>query len=434
MAERTGLVVKGGRLVDASGVRSGDVRIVDGVIDAVGPDLSGADVLDATGCVVAPGFVDLNTHVQVVDGGGGAYEDLWSLTAAALLGGFTAVQVQPDAETVLDRAATLDQAARQAMVGDCDVRLIGALTAGIGGDRLAEIGTMARLGVSWFCDGGTPVDDPALLRRAMEYVAGFDGTVGLRSEDVRVTGSGRMHEGEWSTRLGIPGQPAEAEEIGMMRDLALARLAGCRIHFHAVSSAGGVAILRAAKAGGLPVTADVTPHQLAFTDADCASYDPAFQVWPPLRSDDDRAALRAAVLDGTIDAIATDHRAVLDEDKDDAFDTAHPGAVGLELALAAALTHLDASVEEILAPLSWRPAAVATRGADAVDLVDGAPASMVVVDPDAEWTVDPHRLASRHAHTPFAGATLRGKVRHTIVRGVPRVVDGSLTRSGAIPR
>ena len=248
-------------------------------------------------------------------------------------------------------------------------------------------------------------------------------------EDAALAGGGHMHEGAWSARLGIPGQPHEAEELMVMRDIALARLTGARAHFQHLSTRRSVALVAAAKAEGVPVSAEATPHHITLTDERCSTYDPVFKVNPPLRTDDDVAAVRAGLADGTIDCIATDHAPHAPETKELPFDQAPPGMLGLETALALALTHLDLPPAQVLGLLSWRPAAV--LGAEDVHggpIAAGRPANLCVVDPSVEWTVDADALASRSRNTPYAGMALRGKVRHTLLYGEPVVVDAAATR------
>ena len=238
-----------------------------------------------------------------------------------------------------------------------------------------------------------------------------------------------MHEGAWSSRLGIPGQPSEAEIIMVMRDIALARLTGARVHFQHLSCAESVALVRAAKARGLPVTAEATPHHFCLTDACCASYDSTFKVHPPLRTDDDVAAVRVGLGDGTIDAIATDHAPHAAHLKEQPFDQAPPGMLGLETALALALTELDLPIAQVLALLSWRPARIANIGeTHGGPIAAGAAANIAVIDPAVCWVVRADAMASRSRNTPFEGRTLRGRVRHTVLHGEPVVIDGEAQR------
>jgi dihydroorotase len=291
---------------------------------------------------------------------------------------------------------------------------------------------MAELGVRFFTDDGAGVADARLMRRALEYAGGLPGravVLAQHCEDPVLSAGGHMHEGEWSSRLGIPGQPAAAEELMVMRDLALARLTGSRVHFQHLSTAASIAMVRAAKAEGLPVSCEVTTHHFTLTHAECASYDPVFKVNPPLRTVDDVAAVRAGLADGTVDCIATDHAPHTQEAKEAAFDQAPPGMLGLQTALALALTELDLPMAEVLALLSWRPAAI--LGVDdehGLPIAEGNPANLTVIDPNATWEVDPAALASRSRNTPYAGRTLTGLVRHTLLHGEPVVVGGEAQR------
>jgi dihydroorotase len=283
---------------------------------------------------------------------------------------------------------------------------------------------MADLGVCLFTDDGRSVQDNRLMRRALEYASGLGVTLAQHCEDEALAAGGHMNEGEWSSKLGIPGAPAEAEELMVLRDITLARLTGGRVHFQHLSTAGSLAMVRAARAGGLPVTAEVTPHHFTLTDECCAGYDPVFKVNPPLRTPADVEAVKAALADGVVDAIATDHAPHAQELKEAAFDDAPPGMLGLETALALALAELDLPLPAILALLSWQPAAIAGIADEhGGPIAEGRPANLCVIDPTAEWVVDPTRLASRSRNTPFAGRRLRGRIRHTIRRGDPVVVD-----------
>jgi dihydroorotase len=284
------------------------------------------------------------------------------------------------------------------------------------------MGELADLGVRLFTDDGTGVQDPAVMRRALDYARALGVRLAQHCEDEALAAGGVMHEGAWSSRLGLPGVPAAAEEVMVARDVALARLTGARLHFLHLSTAGSAELVRRAKAEGLAVTAEVAPHHLVLTDAALAGYDPLFKVNPPLRTDADVAALLAAVRDGTIDAVATDHAPHTPEAKDVPLDEAPPGMLGLETALALALSVMD--LETALALLSWQPAAIAGLAPrHGGPVVPGAAANLCVVDPSATWTVDPGRLASRSRNTPYAGWRLTGRVRHTVVAGRPVVVD-----------
>jgi dihydroorotase len=425
------LVLRGGTVVDATGSRRADVMVRGGAIAAVAPAIdppAKATVLDATGCVVAPGLVDLHTHLR--EPGREEAETVETGSRAAALGGYTAVVAMPNTDPPIDSAAVVREVLELGEVaGLVDVRVAGAITKGRRGEELAPMAEMAALGVRLFTDDGAGVADSRLMRRALEYASALGVTLAQHCEDPALAAGGHMHEGAWSSRLGVPGIPAEAEELMVMRDVALARLTGGRVHFLHLSTAGSVAIVRAAKAGGLRVTAEVTPHHLALTDECCRGYDPVFKVSPPLRTPADVAALKEGLADGTLDAIATDHAPHPQEAKEEPFDQAPPGMLGLETALAVALSESGLPIERVLALMSWQPARIAgIEGAHGGPVAEGRLANLVVIDPQADWVVDPDRLASRSRNTPFAGRRLRGRVRHTVLRGEPVVVDGEARR------
>jgi dihydroorotase len=422
------LVVRGGTVVDATGERRADVLIRHGLVAAVEATIdppAGARVLDATGCAVAPGLVDLHTHLR--QPGFEQAETVESGARGAALGGYTAVVAMPNTEPAIDRAAVVREVLELAAGAMCEVRPAGAITKGRRGEELAPLAEMAALGVRLFTDDGNGVQDPRLMRRALEYASALRVTLAQHCEDERLAAGGHMHEGEWSSRLGIPGVPAEAEELMVARDIALARLTGGRVHFQHLSTAGSIALVRAAKAeGGVSVTAEATPHHLSLTDASVASYDPVFKVNPPLRTAADVDAVRAGLADGTVDAIATDHAPHPQEAKERPFDQAPPGMLGLETALAVALTDLALPIQRVLALMSWQPARIA--GLDTGPVVEGGVANLCVIDPSAVWLVEPHRMASRSRNSPFSGRKLTGRVRHTIFRGEAVVVDGEAAR------
>ena len=422
------VLIRGGRVVDATGARDADVLVRDGIAVAVGHGLdAAATTLDAGGCVVAPGLVDLHTHLR--EPGREEAETVESGSRAAALGGYTAVVAMPNTEPAIDSAAVVRQVLDLGARALCDVHVAGAVTVGRAGMQLAPMGEMADMGVRLFTDDGNGVQDARLMRRALEYASSLDVTLAQHCEDDALAAGGHMHEGEWSSRLGIPGIPSEAEELMVMRDIALARLTRARVHFLHLSTAGSLAMVGAARKQGLSVTSEVAPHHFTLTDAEVASFDTVFKVNPPLRSAADVAAVRAALREGTVDAIATDHAPHAREAKETPFDQAPPGMLGLETALALALTELDLPVEQVLALLSWQPARIAgLLGEHGGPIVEGAPANLCVIDPDATWVVEPERLASRSRNTPYAGRKLTGKVRHTVLRGEPVVVDGEATR------
>jgi dihydroorotase len=422
------IVIRGGRVIDETGERMADVLVDDdGRIAAVDHDLSAGRVVDAGGCVVAPGLVDLHTHLR--EPGSEESETVETGSRAAALGGFTAVVAMPNTDPPIDSAAVVRDVLELGRKALCDVHAAGAISVGRAGEQLAPMAEMASLGVRLFTDDGNGVQDNRLMRRALEYGSGLGVTLAQHCEDESLSFGGHMNEGEWSSRLGIPGIPSEAEELMVMRDIALARLTGARVHFQHLSTDGAIAMVRAAKAGGLAITAEATPHHFTLTEECCASYDPVFKVNPPLRTSHDVAAVKAGLTDGSLDAIATDHAPHAQELKEQTFDEAPPGMLGLETALALAITELDVELELILALLSWRPALIAglsdTHGGP---IEPGRPANICVIDPTATWTVDAAQLASRSRNTPYVGRRLTGRVRHTFLWGEPVVVDGEATR------
>ncbi len=424
------LVVRGGTLVDETGERTGDLLLGDeGTILAAGEDLdvpAGATVLDAGGCIVAPGLVDLHTHLR--QPGNEEAETVETGCRAAALGGYTAVVAMPNTDPPIDCAAVVREVLDLGATAACEVAVAGAITKGRRGEQLAPLGEMADLGVRLFTDDGAGVQDNRLMRRALEYASALGVTLAQHCEDEALAAGGHMHEGEWSSRLGIPGVPSDAEELMVLRDIALARRTGGRVHFLHLSTAGAIEAVRAAKAAGLTVTAEAAPHHFTLSHALVASYDPLYKVNPPLRTDDDITAVKAGLADGTIDAIATDHAPHPPEAKEAPFDQAPPGMLGLETALALALTELDLPVRDVLGLLSWRPARIAGLHRHGGPLTEGAPANVCVIDPAATWTVDPAALASRSRNTPYAGRTLTGRVRHTVLHGEAVVVDGEAQR------
>jgi dihydroorotase len=427
VADQPTTVIKGGTVVDATGERTADVVVAGDVIVAVGPDLSADRTLDAAGCIVAPGLVDLHSHLR--EPGQEEAETIETGARGAALGGYTAIVAMPNTTPAVDSAGIVQQVLELGRTAPCDVFTSGAITVGRAGEQLAPMAEMAALGVRLFTDDGAGVQDNLLMRRAMEYATGLGVTLAQHCEDDALCGGGHMHEGEWSARLGIAGQPAEAEELMVMRDIALARLTGCSIHFQHLSTARSVAMVRDAIAAGLAVTAEVTTHHLTLTHAECQSFDPVFKVNPPLRTDADVVAVRAGLADGTIAAIATDHAPHAPERKELPFDEAPPGMLGLETALALALTELHLPIQQILAALSWQPAAIAGMGdVHGRPVAEGNPANLCVIDPHATWTVRGADMASRSRNTPYEGRELRGRVRHTVLHGEPVVIDGTAQR------
>jgi dihydroorotase len=423
-------VLRGGTVVDATGSRRADVLVVDGVVAAVAESVdapSGTRVLDAAGCVVAPGLVDLHAHLR--QPGREEAETVESGSRAAALGGYTAVVAMPNTEPAVDSAAVVREVLELGTTACCDVRVAGAITKGRKGEELAPLAEMAALGVRLFTDDGAGVQDARLMRRALEYASALGVLLAQHCEDDELAEGGHMHEGDWSSRLGIPGIPTEAEAMMVARDVALAQLTGAPVHFLHLSTAMAIAMVRAAKAAKIAVTAEAAPHHFTLTDETVSAYDPVYKVNPPLRPQADVDAVKAGLADGTIDAIATDHAPHAQEAKELPFDQAPPGMLGLETALPLALSELDLPIERVLGLLSWQPARIAgLTGQHGGPIADGAPANLTVVDPDAVWVVEPEHLASRSRNTPYAGRKLTGRVRHTLLRGEPVVVDAEAQR------
>jgi dihydroorotase len=428
------LLIQGGTVIDVDGSRRADVVVEDGVIAEVGENLSapsGATVLEADGCMVTPGFVDLHTHLR--EPGGEDAETIETGGRAGALGGYTALVAMPNTNPPIDTAAVVEQVHRAGRAAPCHVVSSGCITKGRAGEELAPLGELHGLGVRIFTDDGTCVGDAGLMRRALEYARALPGAVlAQHCEDPQLARGGHMNEGAWSSRLGIPGMPAEAESVVVARDIALAALTGGRVHFLHLSSATSVELVRAAKARGLAVTAEAAPHHFTLTDSLCCGYDPLYKVNPPLRTDSDIKAVKEGLADGTIDAIATDHAPHPAQEKERPFDEAPPGMLGLETALALTLTELVVpgllDLPKAIALLSWQPARIAGLSEHGGPIAAGRPAHIAVFDPAAVWEVDPTKLASRSRNTPYAGRKLTGKVRHTILAGEPVVRDGQAQR------
>jgi dihydroorotase len=426
---RNGLILDPGRGVDLVG----DVLVRDGRIAAVGPAVSadGAQAIDASGLIVAPGFVDLHCHLR--DPGFEYKESIATGTLAAARGGFTTVCCMPNTDPPIDTRATVEYVLRTAAAtGVVRVLPIGCVTRDRAGRDLAELADLAEAGCVAFSDDGAPVADGGLLRRALEYARISGLAIIDHCEDPAIAAGGVMHEGWVSTRLGLRGQPAAAEESFVARDIAVAAQVGAPVHIAHVSTRAAVELIRSAKARGLPVTAEVTPHHLTLThhavafssNGDAALlYDTAAKVNPPLRTRDDVAACVEALRDGTIDAIATDHAPHAGYEKDVEFDEAPFGISGLETAFGLCMTLVEAGALD-LATLIERLTAGPVRalGLDRSvpglgSLAEGAPGDIVLLDPNAEWTVEPERFASKGKNTPLAGRTLRGKVVATVYEG-----------------
>ncbi|HVE92139.1 MAG TPA: dihydroorotase [Actinomycetota bacterium] len=428
------VLLRGGRVVDGTGARDADVLVSDGVVEQVAPGISsprGAEVLDCAGTVVCPGFVDLHVHFR--EPGSSADETVHTGSRAAALGGYTAVCPMPNTTPAADRASVVETVWRRGLeAGLVDVFPIGAITADRAGERLAAMGEMnsSAAQVRMFSDDGDPVPTAHLMRRAMEYALIFDAVIVDHAEDPSMR-RGHMHEGSVSAALGVAGIPAEAEEICVRRDIALARMTGARLHIAHLTTAGAAEAVREAKREGLRVTCEVTPHHLALTDESLVSFDTSFKVAPPLRPDGHVQALKQACADGTVDAVATDHAPHAPYRKDVDFEHAPCGMLGLETALGVVLTELVEAgicgVERVVEMMSIAPAKILGREGHGGPVAEGAAANLVVFDPEHAWTVDPRALSSKSRNTPFAGRKLKGKVLHTMLRGRFTVRDGLLT-------
>jgi len=428
------------RAVAPLGATRVDVLLEGGVIADVGKRVDApadAEVIDAGGLVLLPGFVDLHTHLR--EPGREDAETIATGSAAAALGGFTAVHAMANTDPVADNAEIVEQVARLgALAGLVDVRPVGAVSKGLAGERLAEIGNMARsaAAVRVFSDDGRCVHDALLMRRALEYLKPFDAVLAQHAQDPRLADHASCaHEGEVSGRLGLPGWPAVAEESIVARDVMLTEHTGSRLHVCHVSTAGSVEVIRWAKSRGIAVTAEVTPHHLLLTCDLLADYDPVYKVNPPLRRAEDVAALRAGLADGTIDAVATDHAPHASHDKDHAFADAAFGMLGLQTALGVVAETMVASGlldwAGVADRMSVRPAAIGRLGGHGRPLEVGEPANLTLVDPAGSYLVDADALASKSRNTPFAGRTFPATVVATFLRGRPTVLDAALV--AAVP-
>lgn len=436
MSERSERTIEPGRPLLLRGVRPygegepTDLLIRDGVIAELGTglDAAGAEVRDCGGLVALPGFVDLHTHLR--EPGREDAETIATGSAAAALGGYTAVFAMANTEPVADTAMAVEHVWRRGrQIGLVDVVPVGAVTVGLRGEQLAELGAMAgsAAGVRVFSDDGGCVHDPLLMRRALEYSTSLGAVIAQHAEEPRLTAGAQAHEGEIGARLGLAGWPATAEESIVARDCLLAAAAGARLHVCHVSSAGTVDVLRWARGRA---TAEVTPHHLLLSDERLAGYDPVNKVNPPLRTRDDSAALRAALAEGVIDCVATDHAPHPPQHKDCEWDAARPGMLGLQ-------TALSVVVETMVRPgfLDWRgvarvmserPAEVGGITTQGRPLATGEPATLVLVDPDATWTVRGAQLASLASNTPYEGMTLPTRVVTTLLRGRVTADDGKV--------
>lgn len=411
-----------------------EIQITGEVVTAIGSGLTGTEEIDCSGLVALPGLVDLHTHLR--EPGFEQSETVLTGTQAAALGGFTAVHAMANTSPVADTAGVVEQvAALGREAGYAEVFPIGAVTVGLEGKQLAELGAMAnsKANVRVFSDDGKCVSDPVLMRRALEYVKSFGGVIAQHAQEPRLTEGAQMHEGSVSAELGLTGWPSVAEESIIARDVLLAEHVGSRVHICHLSTAGSVEIVRWAKARGISVTAEVTPHHLLLTDELVRSYDSVYKVNPPLRTESDVLALREALIDGTIDIIATDHAPHPIEAKDCEWNAAAFGMIGLETAASIAqLVLVDSgksSWNRVAEVLSLNPAKIGQDPDQGVEISVGAVANLTLIDPTAKRTIV-GESASKSKNSPYVGLELPGRVKHTIYRGYFTVRDGNLAKAG----
>ncbi|NGO75048.1 dihydroorotase [Streptomyces sp. YC504] len=424
------ILIRGAKVL---GGEAQDVLIDGETIEAVGTGLSaeGATVVEADGKVLLPGLVDLHTHLR--EPGREDSETVLTGTKAAARGGWTAVHAMANTFPVADTAGVVEQVWRLGREsGYCDVQPVGAVTVGLEGKQLAELGAMheSAAGVVVFSDDGKCVDDAVIMRRALEYVKAFDGVVAQHAQEPRLTEGAQMNEGVVSAELGLGGWPAVAEESIIARDVLLAEHVGSRVHICHLSTAGSVEIVRWAKSRGIDVTAEVTPHHLLLTDEMVRTYNPVYKVNPPLRTENDVMALREALADGTIDIVATDHAPHPHEDKDCEWAAAAMGMVGLETALSVIQhTMVDTGLLDwagVAQRMSVNPASIGRLTGHGRPVSAGEPANLTLVDPAYRGPVDSAEFASRSRNTPYEGLELPGRVTHTFLRGRATVIDGKL--------
>lgn len=400
-----------------------DIRIVGSEIVEIGSGLStSAESIDCTGLRALPGFVDLHTHLR--EPGKENAETVLSGSKAAVRGGFTAISAMANTNPVADSAGVVEQVWRLGKSAAlCDVYPIGAVSAGLEGERLAEIGAMAQSAaqVRVFSDDGKCVSDPLLMRRALEYVKSFGGVIAQHAQEPRLTVGAQMNEGSVASELGLAGWPAMAEESIIARDILIAHSVKSRLHICHLSTKGSVELVRWAKSQGMSVTAEVTPHHLLLTDELARTYDPIYKVNPPLRAMEDVLALRAALADGTIDIVATDHAPHPDEDKECEWASAAFGMVGLESALGIVVTTMiDSGLMDwnrLAEVMSYAPAKIGGYEGQGEPISVGSQANLVLVNPRSTWTVDRESLLSQSRNTPFHGMEFTGEVIHTFYRG-----------------
>ena len=418
------VVFRGGNIVTNEGVVHADLVVQGGQISGIGSGLAAKDVVDISGLTVFPGFVDLHAHLR--EPGREDTETIETGSRAGAKGGYTAVIAMPNTNPAQDNVPTIEFVRLQGQrAGLLEVIPSGCITMGREGKALAPMAELAKVGVKLFTDDGSGVQDPLLMRRAMEYSKELNVVLGQHCEVSSLTQGAVMHECGCSSDLGVPGWPSIAEELMVHRDIELARLTGARIHFLHLSTAGSVELVRQAKLDGLPVTAEVTPHHLSLTAELLRGFDSTFKVNPPLRTISDIDALKAGVLDGTIDAIATDHAPHARRDKELPLDQAPPGMLGLETALGVTCAALDLdplAIAQVMSVAPARIAGIADRQGNLPRV--GVAANLCFVDLNATWMINPETMASKSTNTPFVGRQLRGKVVHTMFNGDLVVRDG----------
>ncbi|TCL54870.1 dihydroorotase [Hydrogenispora ethanolica] len=415
--------IKGGEIVNPAGEYSGvgDLLLDAGQVVAVGQELPVEDavIIQAEGKMVLPGLIDMHCHLR--EPGREDEETIASGTRAAVKGGFTAVACMANTNPVADGAVVIEYVLSKARQnGWAKVYPIGAITKGLKGEELAEMGEMAEAGAVAFSDDGKTLTNPAVLRSALEYAALFDRPLLLHEEEPKLADAGVMHEGYWSTVLGLPGIPALAEDVMIARDLLIAEYTGGKVHFCHLSTAKGVGMLAEAKRRGLNVSGEATPHHFTLTDQALENYDTAFRVSPPLRSEEHREALRRGLQDGTIQVIATDHAPHSLEEKHREFALAPTGMIGLETAFSVAWTELVLggwlTKEQLVEKLSVNPARLLNLPAGR--LQPGDLADLIIVDPEWEWVVKPEEIASKSKNSPFIGRKLKARVETVWVNGI----------------
>jgi dihydroorotase len=409
------MVISGGLVLTPGGPVEADVLVADGAVSEIGSNLQGDTIHDASGCWVGPAFVDLHVHLR--EPGQEWKEDVASGSAAAAAGGFGAVVAMANTTPAIDSGYLAEHIARKGVeVGLCDVFVAGAISLGRKGIELAHLDDLWDAGVRIFSDDGDSVADAGLLRRAMEYLQGRGGIVAQHAEDTGLAAGGHMHEGDVSSQLGIAGLPSIAEEVVVARDLQLVELTGCSYHVQHVSTAGSVSLVAAAKASGLPVTAEVCPHHLALDHTLVLGMSGSAKMYPPLRAASDVTALIDALKDGTIDCVATDHAPHSANEKEVPFEEAPRGVIGLETAGSVVNSAVDLPPMDFFDRMSVAPAHILGAKDHGQWLAEGTPANLVVFDPSREWKV-PRHGASKSSNTPWADKVLTGRVELTVLRG-----------------